>query len=69
MYVNKFLQNKDFLLMEQKGTNYKGLHYHQNHKHTELCAHEKLANYNYFEAEDGNIVWAGALTLAWKELL
>lgn len=26
------------------------------------------ADYNYFEAEDGNIVWAAALGLAWKEL-
>lgn len=24
--------------------------------------------YNSFEAEDGNIIWAGALTLAWKQL-
>jgi hypothetical protein len=27
------------------------------------------ADYNSFEAPDGNIVWAGALTLAWKDLL
>jgi hypothetical protein len=25
-------------------------------------------DYNFFTAPDGNIVWAGALTLAWKEL-
>lgn len=25
--------------------------------------------YNFFEAQDGNLVWAGALTLAWKELI
>lgn len=27
------------------------------------------SHYNAFTAPDGNIVWAGALTLAWKELL
>ena len=24
--------------------------------------------FNYFESENGNVVWAGALTLAWNEL-
>ena len=34
-------------------------------------SHKNLAeqyDYNCFEAEDGNYVWAGALTLAWHEM-
>lgn len=31
--------------------------------------YRKEIDYNSFTAEDGNVVWAGALTLAWKELL
>lgn len=31
--------------------------------------HNHESHYNSFTAPDGNIVWAGALTLAWKELL
>jgi hypothetical protein len=44
-------------------------HTHSHHAHHESHAIHQHADYNYFTAEDGNIVWAGALTLAWKELL